>query len=64
MDDIKEYDVSGIIGDVLLIVVGGELMTSDNPSLSGHGYQLLPLATSHLMGDSWEFNVSGLFSPV
>ena len=28
------------------IVGGGELMTIEDPSLSAHGYQLLPLATS------------------
>ena len=31
---------------VLFIIGGGELMTIEDPSLSAHGYQLLPLATS------------------
>ena len=41
-----EFDVSDIFWGVLSIVVGGELMTIENPSLSAHGYQLLPIATS------------------
>ena len=36
-------------------------MTIEDPSLSGHGYQLLPLATSYLMGDKREFDASGIF---
>ena len=36
----------------LLIVGGGELMTIEDPSLSEHGYQLLPLATSYLVGNN------------
>ena len=31
---------------VLFIIGGGELMSMEDPSLSAHGYQLLPLATS------------------
>ena len=31
---------------VLLIVGGGELIPIKDPSLSAHGYQLVPLATS------------------
>ena len=36
-------------------------MTIEDPSLSPHGYQLLPLATSYLVGDKREFDVSGIF---
>ena len=36
-------------------------MTTGDPSLSDHGYQLLPLATSYLMGDKREIDVSGIF---
>ena len=40
---------------------GGEIITIEDPSLSVHGYQLLPLATSQLMGDNREFDASGIF---
>ena len=30
-------------------------MTLEDPSLSAHGYQLLPLATSHFVGNNKEF---------
>ena len=36
-------------------------MNIEDPPLSVHGYQLLPLATSQLMGDSREFDASGIF---
>ena len=36
-------------------------MTIENPSLSAHGYQLLPLATSQLVGDNRKFHVSDIF---
>ena len=36
-------------------------MTIEDLSLSAHGYQLLPLATSYLVGNNREFNVSGIF---
>ena len=36
-------------------------MTIEDPSLSAHGYQLLPLATSYLVDDDRKFNVSGIF---
>ena len=36
-------------------------MTIADPSLSAHGYQLLPLATSYLMGNNREFDVSDIF---
>ena len=36
-------------------------MIIEDPSLSAHGYQLLPLATSYLVGDNREFDVSGIF---
>ena len=36
-------------------------MTIKHPSLSAHGYQLLPLATSSFVGNNREFDVSGIF---
>ena len=36
----------------LLIVGGGELMTIEDPLLRPHGYQLLPLSTSYLLGNN------------
>ena len=36
-------------------------MTIEDPLLSTHGYQLLPLATSFLVGNNREFDVSDLF---
>ena len=48
----REIEVSSIFLPVLLIVVGGELMTIEDPLLSAHGYQWLPLATSQLVGNN------------
>ena len=39
-------------------------MTIEDPSFSAYGYQLLPLATSHLVGNNREFDASGLFGGV
>ena len=36
-------------------------MTIEDPSLSAHGDQMLPLATSHQVGDNRKFDVSGIF---
>ena len=36
-------------------------MTLEDLSLSAHGYQLLHLVTSQLVGDNREFNVSDIF---
>ena len=36
-------------------------MTIEDPSLSAHGYQLLSLATSYLVGNNWGFDVSDIF---
>ena len=36
-------------------------MTIEDPSLSAHGYQLLPTATSYLMGNNIEIDVSDIF---
>ena len=36
-------------------------MTIEDPLLSAHGYQLLPLATSYLVGDNREFDASDIF---
>ena len=35
-------------------------MTIENPSLSAHGYQLLSIATSFLVGNNREFDISDL----
>ena len=39
-------------------------MTIEDPSLSAHGYQLLSLATSYLVGNNREFDGSDIFSGV
>ena len=36
-------------------------MTIKDPSLSAYGYQLLPLATSYLVGNNRKFDVSVIF---
>ena len=36
-------------------------MTIEDPLLSAHGYQLLPLVTSQEVGDNREFEVSDIF---
>ena len=36
-------------------------MTIEDSLLSAHGYQLLPLATSYLVGNNREFDVSYIF---
>ena len=36
-------------------------MTIEDPSLSAHGYQLLPIATSYLVDNSRECDVSDIF---
>ena len=36
-------------------------MTIEDPLLSAHGYQLLPIATSYLVGNNREFDVSDIF---
>ena len=46
VDNNRKFDVSDIFWGILLIVGGGELITTKDPSLSAHGYQLLPLATN------------------
>ena len=61
MGDNSEFDVSDIFLGVLFIVCGGELMTIEDPSLSAHGYQLLPLATSYLVGNNMKIDVSDIF---
>ena len=45
----------------LFILGGGELMTIENPSLSAHDYQLLPLSTSYLVDNNRDFDVSDMF---
>ena len=39
-------------------------MTIEDPSLSAHGYQLLPIATSYLVGNKREFDISDIFCGV
>ena len=39
-------------------------MTVEEPSLSTHGYQLLSIATSYLVGNNREFDISDIFSGV
>ena len=36
-------------------------MTIEDPSLTAHGYQLLPLASSYFVGNNREFDVSDTF---
>ena len=64
MADSKEFDALGTFWGFLLIVGGGELITIEDPSLSVHSYQLLPLVTSQLVCDNREFDASCIFSPV
>ena len=45
----------------LLIVGGGKLQNIEDSTLVILGYQLLPLATSKLIGDNKEFNDSAIF---
>ena len=35
-------------------------MIIEDPSLSSHGYHLLPIATSYLVGNNREFDVSDI----
>ena len=39
-------------------------MTIEDPSLSAHGYPLLSLATSYLVGNNREIDVSDIFCGV
>ena len=43
------------------LLVGGKLQNIKDSSLVILGYQLLPLATSKLMGDNKDFNDSAIF---
>ena len=61
MGNNREFDVSDIFWGILSIVGGRELMTIEDPSLSAHGYQLLPIATSYLVDINREFDVSDIF---
>ena len=36
-------------------------MTIEHPLLNAHGYQLLPITTSYLVGNNREFDVSDIF---
>ena len=47
---------------VAFFLVGGEeLIITKDPSLSVHGYQLLPIATSYVVGNNRNFDISGIF---
>ena len=59
MGDKRKIDVSGIFEVFYLLLL--LLVTIEDPSLSAYGYQLLPLATSYLVGNNREFNASGIF---
>ena len=61
MGDNKEFDVSDIFWGAFSIVGIGKLMTIEDPLLSAHGYQLLPLATSYLVSNNREYDASGIF---
>ena len=61
MGDNREFDVSGIFWGILFIVCVGELMTIEDSLLSAHGYQLLFIATSYVVGNNREFDVSDIF---
>ena len=61
MDDNKEFHDSAIFWCVLLIVRGGKFQNIEDSSLVILSYQLLPLATSKLMGDNKEFHDSAIF---
>ena len=61
MGDNRKFDVSGVFWGVLLIIGGGEFMTIEDSLLSTHGYQLLSIATSYLVGNNREFDVSDIF---
>ena len=39
-------------------------MTIGNLSWSVHGYQLLPIATSYIVGNNRNFDVSGIFESI
>ena len=36
-------------------------MTIEDPSLNAHGYQLLSIVTSYLVGNNREFDISDIF---
>ena len=42
------------------MIGGGELMIIEDSLLSTHGYQLLSIATSYLVGNNTEFDVSDI----
>ena len=61
MGDNREFDVLDIFWAVLFIVCGGKLTIIEDSLLSAHGYQLLPIATSYLVGNNREFEVFDIF---
>ena len=61
MYDMGIYSLIGRHILILFIVCGGELMTIEDPLLSAHGYQLLAIATSYLVGNNREIDVLDIF---
>ena len=53
--------LSDIFWGVLLIVGGRELIAIEDSLLSAHGYQLLSIATSYLVGNNRKFDNSRIF---
>ena len=58
MEDKRKLMFQSYFEVFYLIVGAGELITIEDPLLSVHGYQLLPLATSYLAGNNRELDVS------
>ena len=61
MGDNRKLDVLGIFLGVLLVVGEEKLITIEDSLLSAHGYQLLSIATSYLVGNNRKFDVSDIF---
>ena len=59
----KEFDMKDIfeVFKVFNSFLVEGAMTIENPLLSAHGYQLLSIATSYLVGNNREFDVSHIF---
>ena len=56
----REFDITGIFLKYFRCLAHCWLTTTQDPSLSTHGYQSLPLATSQLVCNNREFDVSGI----
>ena len=59
----KEFDLKDIfeVFEVLAHFWWRGAMTIEDPLLSDHGYQLLSIATSYLVGNNRKFDVSDIF---